>query len=168
MLFYYQSWMFYNYFIVILYLFLVLTYWHSAQCQLLFSAFLFTSQEINIKWSPNTTQLMEELFWARRKPMGQGSTWGAARGEKHPPGRARRPRRAMWVVPTLGAPWTASLLYKYHNILETLGKSTKYSSSRRIVQNHEIQSRYHHGGVHHFHWCISDDVWVVLCRPSGL
>ena len=34
MLLYYQSWMFYNYFIS----FLVLTYWHSAKCQLLFSA----------------------------------------------------------------------------------------------------------------------------------
>ena len=31
MLLYYHSWMFYNHF-------LVLTYWHSAQCQLLFSA----------------------------------------------------------------------------------------------------------------------------------
>ena len=35
-LLYYQSWMFYNHFIVILYHFLVLTYWHSAKCQLLF------------------------------------------------------------------------------------------------------------------------------------
>ena len=38
MLLYYQSWMFHNHFIVILYPFLVLTYWHSAKCQLLFSA----------------------------------------------------------------------------------------------------------------------------------
>ena len=53
-------------------------------------------------------------------------------------------------------PRTASLLYKYPNILETLGESTKINSSRHRVQNHQIQSRYHHGGVHHFHWCLSD------------
>ena len=38
MLLYYQSWMFYNHFKVILYHFLVLTYWHRAQYQLLFTA----------------------------------------------------------------------------------------------------------------------------------
>ena len=65
---------------------------------------------------------------------------------------------APWgVVPPSGTLRTASLLYKYPNILETLGDSTKYSSSRRRVQNHQIQSRHHHGGVHHFHWCLSDD-----------
>ena len=35
MLLYYHSWMFYNHFIATLYHFLGLTYWHSAQCQLL-------------------------------------------------------------------------------------------------------------------------------------
>ena len=50
-----------------------------------------------------------------------------------------------WVVPTSGAPRTASLLYKYPNIPETLEASTKYSSSRRRVQNHPIQSRHHLG-----------------------
>ena len=67
------------------------------------------------------------------------------------------PGAPWWVVPTSGAPRTAYLLYKYPNIPETLGESTKYSSSRRRVQNYEIQSRHHHGGVHHFHWCLSDD-----------
>src|SRR5215216_930705 len=56
-----------------------------------------------------------------------------------------------------GLPRTASLLYKYHNIPETLGESMKFYSSRRRVQNHRIQYRHHHGGVHHFHWCLSDD-----------
>ena len=37
------------------------------------------------------------------------------------------------VMPTLGAPRTASLLYKYPNIPETLEASTKYSSSCRRV-----------------------------------
>ena len=67
----------------------------------------------------------------------------------------------------LRCPQTASLLYKYPNIPETLGESKKINSSHHRVQNHQIQSRHHHGGVHHFHCCLSDDVWVVLCRPSG-
>ena len=67
------------------------------------------------------------------------------------------PSAPWWVVPTSGAPRTVSLLYKYPIIPETLGESTKYSSSRCRVQNHQIQSRHHHGGVHHFHWCLSDD-----------
>ena len=62
-----------------------------------------------------------------------------------------------WVVPTSVPSHTASLLYKYPNIPETLGESTKINSSRRRVQNHQIQSRHPHGGVHHFHWCLSDD-----------
>src|SRR6266536_3919701 len=97
----------------------------------------FTSQKINIKRSPNAAKLYGDFLWTRRHPMGQGSTW--------------------WVVPTSGLPRTASLLYKYPNILETLGESTKFYSSRRRVQNHQIQSRHHHGGVQHFHWCLSDD-----------
>ena len=55
------------------------------------------------------------------------------------------PGASRWVVPTSGAPWTASLLYKYPNVPKTLGTSTKYSSSRRRVQNHQIQSRHHLG-----------------------
>ena len=55
------------------------------------------------------------------------------------------PGTPWWVVPTSGAPWTDSLLYKYPNIPETLGESTKFSSSRRRVQNHQIQSRHHLG-----------------------
>ena len=62
MLLYYQSWMFYNHFIVILYHFLVLTYWHSAKCQLLFSACFFTSQEINIKRSPNAMPIYDNFY----------------------------------------------------------------------------------------------------------
>ena len=55
------------------------------------------------------------------------------------------PGAPWWVVPTSGAPRTASLLYKYPNIPETLRASTKYSSSHRRVQNHQIQSRHHLG-----------------------
>ena len=55
------------------------------------------------------------------------------------------PGAPWWVVPTSGAPRTASSLYKYPNILETQGESTKYSSSRCRIQNHQIQSRHHLG-----------------------
>ena len=55
------------------------------------------------------------------------------------------PGAPWWVVPTSGAPRTASLLYKYPKNPRTLEASTKYSSSRRRVQNHQIQSRHHLG-----------------------
>ena len=70
-----------------------------------------------------------------------------------------------WLI--IMASRTASLLYKYPNIPETLGESAEINSSCRKFQNHQIQSRHHHGGVHHPHWCLSNDAWVVLCRPSG-
>ena len=55
----YQSWMFYNHFIVILYHFLVLTYWHSAPCQSLFSAcFLHRRKSI-----PNGVQTQRNFLW---------------------------------------------------------------------------------------------------------
>ena len=81
------------------------------------------------------------------------------------PGSPGAPR---WVVPTSVASHTASSLYKYSNIPETLGESMKFYSSRHKFQNHEIQSRalfrhsaggeHDHGGVHHPHWCLSDDM----------
>ena len=151
---------FYNHFIS----FLVLTYWHSAQCPLLYIAcFLHRRKSI-----PNGVQTqriflwifsrLEDTVWAKKVPEGcsEGSTT-----HQGAPG----PR---WVVPTSVASHTASSLYKYPNTPETLGESTKINSSRRKFQNHQIQSRHHHRGVHHFHWCLSDDAWVVLCRPSGL
>ena len=72
---------------------------------------------------------------------------------------------ASYGVPTLV---TASLLYKYPNIPKTLGESTKYSSSRRRVQNHQIPSwglfrssaggGIDHGGLLHQHHSPSDEV----------
>ena len=64
------------------------------------------------------------------------------------------PRRALVGCAHLGCPQTASLLYKYPNIPETLGESAKINSSHRKFQKHQIQSRNHHGGVHHVHWCF--------------
>jgi len=74
----------------------------------------------------------EGICWALDAPRGspeEGTTHQGALGG---------PCASWWVLPTSGAPRTASLLYKYPNILETLGESMKYSSSRRRVQNHQI------------------------------
>ena len=89
--------------------------------------------------------------------MGPGCTRGSPEEGTTHLGAQGGPGLPKWVVPTSGAPWTNSLLYKYPNIPETLGESTKYSSSHRRVENTEIQSRQRYGGVHHFHWCLFDD-----------
>ena len=156
-LLYYQPWMFYNYFIVILYHFLVLTYWHSAQCQLLFSAcFLHRRKSI-----PDGVQIESKCNGARQRLR------GCSKGSTTHQGAPGGPGAPWWVVPTSGAPGTASLLYKYTNIPETLKASTKYSSaateSRTTRSNLDTIS----DGVHHLNWCLSDDAWVVLCRPLG-
>ena len=93
----------------------------------------------------------KERYWALVAPGGspeEGTTHQGAPGGPGVPS---------WVVHTSGAPGTASLLYKYPNIPETLGESTKINSSRRKFQKPQVQSRHRHGGVHHPHWCLSDD-----------
>ena len=65
------------------------------------------------------------------------------------------------------SPNTKKLFEIFSGPRETLGKSTKNNSSRCKFQKHEIQSRHHHRGVHHPHWCLSDDAWVVHHRPKG-
>ena len=156
MLLYYHSWMFYNHFIVILYHFLVLTYWHSAKCQLLFSA-CFLHRRKSISNAVQMQRNFTEIFLDQKERNGPWLCLGESRGGDNPPGCARRPKLALVGCAHLGCPRTASLLYK----------STKYWSSRRRVQKHQIQSRHHHRAVHHVHWCLSDDAWVVLCRPTG-
>ena len=76
---------------------------------------------------------------------------GCPEGSTTHQGALGGPGAPWWVVPTSGAPRTTFFLYKYPKNTKTVGESTKYSSSRRRVQNHQIQSRHHHGGVHHFH-----------------
>ena len=93
----------------------------------------------------------EDNQWAEEAPGGFSEVSTTHQGVLGGPGAP------WWVVPTSGAPWTAPLLYKYPNIPETLGESMKINSCCRRVQNHQIQSRHYHGGVHHFHWCLSDD-----------
>ena len=145
--------MFYNHFIVILYHFLVLAYWHSAKCQLLFFAcFLHRRKSI-----PNGIKMQRNflwIFWTRRHPMGRRSTWGGAP-------RGAQPTRVR--LPISGASRTDSLLYKYPNIPETLGELMKYSSSRRRVHNHQIQSRHHLGWgspppLVPLRWCVSSSL----------
>ena len=98
-----------------------------------------------IFYGPKDTQ------WAKGAPGGcsEGSTT-----HQGTPGGLGAP---WWVVPTSDAPRTASLLYKYLENTKTLGESMKHNSSHRKFQNNQIQSRHHHGGVHHPHWCLSDD-----------
>ena len=71
-------------------------------------------------------------MWARAAPGGCPEGGITHQGA---PGGLSMPR---WVVPTSVASRTASLLYKYPNIPETLGESTKINSSCRRVQNHQI------------------------------
>ena len=166
MMLYYQSWMFYNHFIVILYHFLVLTYWHSAKCQLMFfHAFYIAGNQYQTESKCHET--LWRFFMDQKEKLGPGSTWGSPEeGTTHQvaPGGPGAP---WWVVRTSGAPRTASLLYKYPNIPETLGESMKYSSNHHRFQNHQIQSRHHlrcgsPPPLVSLWWS-----WVVLCRPSG-
>ena len=62
------------------------------------------SKTSNIKQSPNATKLHDDFLWARRKEMGPGCTWGVHRGGHNPPGRGRRPRRALVCCAHLGCP----------------------------------------------------------------
>ena len=138
----------------------------SAKCQLLFSACFYIAGN-QYQMESNRSEIFCGFYMARRHPVGQESIWGWLEGSSTHQGAPGGPGAPWCVVPTSGAPWTASLLYKYPNIPETLGESTKINSGRCRVQNHQIQSRRHHGGVHNFHWCLSDDLWVVLCRLTG-
>ena len=108
------------------------------------------------------------FFWTRRHPVGRRSTWGCSEVSTRHQGTPGGPSVPWWVVPTSVASRTASLLYEYLDAPETLRESTKFYSSFRKFQNHEIQSRalFRHsaggehdlGGVHHPHWCLFDDV----------
>ena len=93
MLLYYQSWMFYNHFIS----FLVLTYWHSAKCQLLFSA-CFLHRRKSIWDGVQMQQNFTEIFLDQKEHNGPWLRLGVLRGEHNPPGRPRRPRRAPTLV----------------------------------------------------------------------
>ena len=163
MLLYHQSWVFYNHFIVILYHFLVLTYWHivpsASWCFL--HVFYIAGNQYQTESKRNET--LWRFFWTRRNIMGHGCAWRCSEESTNHQGAPAGPGAPWWLVPTSGAPRTASLLYKYPNILKTLGESTKYSSSRRRVQSHQIQSRNHLGWgspppLVPLRWCVSSSL----------
>ena len=72
-------------------------------------------------------QIFTEIFYGP-----EGTQWalaalgGCPEGSTTHQGAPGGPGAPWWVVPTSGAPRTASLLYKYPNIPETLGESTEY------------------------------------------
>ena len=76
MLLYYHSWMFYNHFIATLYHFLGLTYWPTAQCQLLFFA-CFLHRRKSISNGVQTPRNFLEIFYW---PEGTQWAWAAPRG----------------------------------------------------------------------------------------
>ena len=118
----------------------------------------FTSQEINIRWSPNATPIYDDFYGLEGTQRALVAPEGSPEEGTTHQGVLVGPGAPWWVVPSLLASRTASLLYKYPNIPETLGELTKINSSSRKFQNRQIQSRHHHGAVHHPHWRLSDDV----------
>ena len=81
----------------------------------------FTSQEINIKRSPNTAKLFGDILWTRTPKMGQSSTWGCPEGGTTHKGAPGPPGAPRWVEPTLVASRTPSSPYNSSNIPKTLG-----------------------------------------------
>ena len=109
--------------------FLWLTYWPSAQCQLLFFAvpvvvfcLFFTLQKINIKQSPNTAKLFVDFLWTRRHPVGQRTTWGCLEGGTTHQGVPGPPGAPCWVVPPS---WHPQMLLWPTGCLLVHKKSTK-------------------------------------------
>ena len=167
MLFYYQSWMFYNHFIDTLYHFLVLTYWHSAKCQLLFfPCFLHRRKSISdgVQLQRNFTVIFygpkEEVGpWLhlggvprRGQPTRARQEAQARRGGLCPPRVASGPPLCSINTPKFQKPWG-----RRRNIHLAAAESRTTRSNLDTISD----------GVHHLHWCLSDDAWVVLCRTSG-
>ena len=117
----------------------------------------FTSREINTKRSPNAAKHFGYFYGPEDNQWAEEAPGGGFEGSTTHQGAPGGPGAPLWVVPTSGAPWIASLLYKYTNIPETLGESMKINSSHRKFHKHQIQSRHHNGWVHHVQWCLSDD-----------
>ena len=67
-----------------------------------------------------------DFLWTRRKMLGPCCTWGSPEEGTTHQGAPGGPGAPWWVVPTTGAPRTASLLYKYPKNPRTLGESMKY------------------------------------------
>ena len=147
--------------------FLGLTYWHSAPSASCCFLLVFYIAGNQYQTESKCSKTFCGFFLDQKTPVGPRKYIGGSEGSTTHQGTPRGPGAPRWVVPTSMASRTASFLYKYPNIPKTLGESTKHNSSRCKSQNHEIQSRHHHGGVHHPHWCLSDDARVVHHRPTG-
>ena len=96
--------MFYNHFIPTLYHFLGLTYWPSAQCQLLFFAcFLHRRKSIS-----NGVQTPRNFLWIFYGPeeyqLAKVAPRGCPEGGDNQPGHAWAPRRTLVGCAPLGAP----------------------------------------------------------------
>ena len=155
MLLYYHSWMFYSHFITTLYHFLGLTYWHSVKVSVVvFACFLLRGISV-----PNGVQ-SDETFWrfflSRRRPVGQRSNQDGAQAAHKTPGAPSAP---WWVVAASGTFSTASELYKYPNIPETLEVSTKKhpstASSRTARSNLTPSRRGSSSSLVPLRWCVS-------------
>ena len=70
-------------------------------------------------------QLLEDFFGPEESQWAKEALEGLLKVSITHHGAPGGPGMPWGVVPTSGAPRTASLLYKNHNILETLGESTK-------------------------------------------
>ena len=103
----------------------------SASCCFL-HVFYIVEKQYQTEFKCNET--LRRFFMDQKEDVGPWLHLGESRGGDNPPGRARVG------CAQLGCPRTTSLLYKYPNIPETLGESTKHNSSCRKFENHEIQS----------------------------
>ena len=123
MLLYYNSWMFYNHFIATLYHFLGLTYWPSAQCQLLFfSCFLHRRKPISngFQTPKNCAFLDQKTYNGPEKHL------GVPRGWHNPPGCTCGPRRAQVGCAPLRAPSGTSLAQQVSSGPELSSKKFHY------------------------------------------
>ena len=120
----------------------------------------FTSQKSNIKRSPNATKLFADFLCPEDAQEAQNVHQRGPVGPTRHQGAPEAPSTPWLVVGPMVTFSTASQLYKYSNIPETLGESTK-----NCFSHHEIQSRalFRHSaggehdreGVHHPRWCSS-------------
>ena len=88
-----------------------------------FFCLFFTSQEINIKRSPNAAKLFMDFLWTRRPPMGQSSTWGCPEGAQ--------PTWAHLGCGPLGGPPHPLFAYKFTNITKPFGVALDQKFRRR-------------------------------------
>ena len=98
-------------FIIILYHFLVLTYWHSAKCQLLFST-CFLHRMKSISDGVQTQRNFTEIFLDQKERNGPWLCLGGAPREAQPTRGRQEAQACPGGCAHLGCPQTASLLYK--------------------------------------------------------